>query len=92
MLAGERLEQYSLRHPQEVLLVQAQIDGEADQIVIFKGFSSSLTRPTASDPDVPVLPAHATIETIDRLAGPYNPAQPEYLQQGLSWQDFQKLL
>jgi len=40
-------------------------EGESDQIAIFKGFSSSLMRPTAFDPEVPVLPDKAKILTID---------------------------
>jgi hypothetical protein len=53
---AQRLEQYTLKRPNEVLLVTAEIDGELDQIAVFKGFSSSLMRSTDSDPDVPVLP------------------------------------
>lgn len=81
---GQRLEKYTIQHPNEVLLVTVTIDGEADQIAIFRGFSSSLMRPTAFDPDVPVLPDHSVIITIDRLAAPYNPEQPHYLERGLT--------
>lgn len=90
--AGYRLEQYTLKRPHEVLLVTAEIDGEVDQIAIFKGYSSSLTRATAFDPDVPVLPDQAQILSIDRLEGPYDPRQPRHLQQNVSWEDFQVLL
>lgn len=89
---GRRLEQYTLKRPQEVLIVTAEIAGEEDQIAIFKGFSSSLMHPTAFDPDVPVLPPEAKIITIDRVASPYNPAAPRYLQQGLTWESMQPLL
>lgn len=89
---GERLEQYTLRHAQEVLLVRVQIDGHSDEIAVFKGYSSSLTRPTAFDPDVPVLPEQAIITSIDRLVSPYNPANPQYLQRDLSWSQMQALL
>jgi hypothetical protein len=89
---GSRLEQYTLRHPQEVLLVKAEIDGEPDEVTIFKGFSSSLMRPTAFDPDIPVLPEQAVIISIDRLESPYNPAQPRFVQQGLTWAEFLPLL
>jgi hypothetical protein len=89
---GDRLEQYSAQRPQEVLLVEAEIDGEFDQVMIFKGFSSSLIRATAFDPDIPVLPEGAKILTVDRLQAPYNPSQPLYLQQGLSWENFEPLL
>jgi hypothetical protein len=90
--AGKRLEQYTLAHPKEVLLVKAEIAGEPDEVSIFKGFSSSLMRPTAFDPDVPILPENAVIHSIDRLLSPYNPAQPHFIQQDLSWADFLELL
>jgi hypothetical protein len=90
--AGKQLEQYTLTHPKEVLLVKVEIEGEPDEISIFKGFSSSLMRATAFDPDVPVLPEGAVIHAIDRLLSPYNPAQPHFIQQNLSWADFLVLL
>jgi hypothetical protein len=88
-----RLEQYTLKQrPPELLLVNVEIEGEADQIAIFKGFSSSLMRPTAFDPDLPVLPENATIFTLDRLVAPYNPQSPQYIQQGLTWEMMQERL
>lgn len=92
MSVAHRLEQYTMKRPQEVLLVTIEIAGEPDQIAIFKGFSSSLMRSTAFDPDVPVLPDTAAIVSIDRLRGPLNPAQPDYLEQGLSWDEMQARL
>lgn len=92
MTPGFRLEQYTLRYPQAVLRVAARVAGEPDEILIFRGFSSSLVRPTAFDPDVPVLPDDAAIETIDILAGPYNPDQPRYLHRGLSWDEMLSFL
>jgi hypothetical protein len=81
---GYRLEQYTIKHPQEVLLVSIKVNGEPDQIAIFKGFSSSLMRSTAYDPDIPVLPEDAEILMIDRLESPFDPAAPQYIQQGLT--------
>ncbi|MBD2230635.1 hypothetical protein [Phormidium tenue] len=92
MTPGFRLEQYTLRIPQVVLLVQAISDGEVDEVLIFRGFSSSLMHPTAADPEVPVLPGTADIKAIDIMAGPYNPAAPQYLHRGLSWTDMLPLL
>jgi len=83
-----RLEQYTLHYPQEVLLVEAEIDGEPDQILIFKGVSSSLVRATAFDPDVPVLPETAAIASISRLAAPFNPADPQTIEAALSADEF----
>lgn len=89
---GKRLEQYTINHPQEVLLVSVEINTEQDRIAIFKGFSSSLMRPTSFDPDVPVLPDTATILSIDRLESPYNPESPRYIQQGISREKMESLL
>ncbi|MFN6518637.1 MAG: hypothetical protein RMY29_029685 [Nostoc sp. CreGUA01] len=89
---GKRLEQYTAKRPQEVLLVTVEISGQQDTIAIFKGFSSSLMHPTAFDPDVPVLPDGGIILNIDRVASPYNPEAPRYIQQGLSWEAMQVLL
>lgn len=89
---GLRLEQYTSKRPQEVLIVHAHIAGQDDQIAIFKGFSSSLMHPTAFDPDVPVLPPEAEIVSVDRLHGPYNPQNPRYIQQNLPWEAMEALL
>ncbi|MEH2072409.1 MAG: hypothetical protein V7K47_30385 [Nostoc sp.] len=89
---SKRLEQYTAKRPQEVLLLTVEIAGEQDSIAVFKGFSSSLMHPTAFDLDVPVLPDEAIILNIDRVASPYNPESPRYIQQGLSWEAMQALL
>jgi len=89
---GKRLEQYTAKRPQEVLLITVEIADEQDKIAVFKGFSSSLMRPTAFDPDVPVLLEEATILSIDRIASPYNPESPRYIQKGISWEAMQALL
>eukprot|EP00898_Chlorokybus_atmophyticus_P004383 jgi/Chlat1/4946/Chrsp32S04922 len=89
---GARLERWTERRPQEVLAVTAEVDGEEDYIVVFKGFSSSLIRPTAVDPGEPVLAEDATIVSIDRMQAPYNPDQPQYVAQGLTWEAFEGLL
>ena len=89
MITGMRLEQYTLKRPEEVLLVSATVAGEPDLVVIFRGFSSSLMRSTAFDPDVPILPEEGSeIRSIDRLEGPYQPDNPRYIEQGISWPDF----
>lgn len=89
---GKRLEAYTLMRPQEVLLVRADIAGEIDEVMIYRGFSSSLVRPTDSDPDVPVLPESATVVRVDRLASPYSPDNPQYLQRGLDRAELETLL
>ncbi|KAH9537932.1 hypothetical protein CY35_16G078000 [Sphagnum magellanicum] len=82
-----RLEAYSERAPSEVLRVHAMVDDEEDQ-----GFSSSLTRATAYDPAEPVLPSTATVQSIDRIRGPYNPSKLRFIKKGLSWEEFQEIL
>ncbi|MGP1375553.1 MAG: DUF7734 family protein [Almyronema sp.] len=89
---GQQLEQYTLKRPAEVLRVRAEVAGEEDEVLIFRGFSSSLVRSTAFDPDVPVLPPEAKIIEIDRLRGPYLPTAPQYIAQGLTWEEFEPLL
>lgn len=89
---GDRLEKYTLKRPQEILIITAEINGEQDQVAIFKGFSSSLMHPTAFDPDIPVLPANAQILSVDRAKSPYNPKQPVYIQQGLTAAALESLL
>ncbi|MBC1221335.1 hypothetical protein GNF10_21525 [Nostoc sp. UCD121] len=89
---SKRLEQYTAKRPKEVLIVIVEIADEEDTIAIFKGFSSSLMRPTAFDADVPVLPDGANILNIDRVASPYNPEAPRYIQQGISWEAMETLL
>ncbi|MBD2138307.1 hypothetical protein H6F32_12055 [Anabaena sp. FACHB-1237] len=89
---GKKLEQYTLKKPQEVLIVRGEIENKSDVILIFKGFSSSLMHPTAFDPDIPVLPDVFKIISIDRVASPYNPDSPRYIQQNLSLSDMEFLL
>jgi hypothetical protein len=72
--------------------VRAEIENELDEIMIFKGFSSSLVRATAFDPDVPVIPDNAKIIGIDRLVAPYTAKTPNYLERDISWERFQSLL
>jgi hypothetical protein len=87
-----RLEQYTIKRPQEVLMVTAEVAGVEDQIAIFRGYSSSLVRSTPFDADVPLLPDEAKIISIDRLAAPYNPEAPRYLQPGLTWEAMEAVL
>jgi hypothetical protein len=86
------LEQYSDNHREELLLVELEINGEFDLIMVFKGFSSSLVRSTAFDPDLAVLPTDAKILSISRLKAPYDPNSPTYIAQNLTWEQFQNCL
>ena len=90
---GLRLEQYTLKRKQEVLMVHlSTANGESDTVMIFAGFSSSLMMPTAFDPDVPIIAEDSVIQTIDRLISPYDPNNPNYLASGLSLAEFNDVL
>ena len=88
MSLEKRLEQYTIKHPQEVLIVLIEWENKQDQIIIFKGFSSSLMGNTPADPDIPIIPENAKIISIDRVKSPYNPNNPVYIQQNLSLENF----
>ena len=90
---GSRLEKYTMKRREEVLMVELETSsGEPDTVVIFNGFSSSLMHPTNYDPDIPVIEDNAKIVSIDRLASPYDPAQPNYIQTGLTLSEMEQLL
>ncbi|MGK7921374.1 MAG: hypothetical protein AB4080_15335 [Trichodesmium sp.] len=89
---AHRLEQYTIKRPNQVLIVSVVIEEEPDQIAIFKGFSSSLMRATEFNPDLPVLPEDAKIISIDLVSSPFNPDNPNYIKQGLTWEEMQSLL
>ena len=73
------LEAQSRSRPDRVLRLRGQLAGEPYELLIFRGFSSSTTHPTGSDPDQPVLPADVLIEAAELLAGPLNPAAEQVL-------------
>ena len=89
---GLRLEEYTLQR-REVLIVDLKTAaGQADCVMIYGGFSSSLMRATDFDPDVPVIAADSTILSIDRLVGPYNPSNPQYIESGLTLAAMENIL
>ncbi|GAB4840452.1 hypothetical protein Ancab_021220 [Ancistrocladus abbreviatus] len=86
------LEFYSQSAKEEVLVVKAMLDDREEEILIFKGFSSCLSHRTVSDPSKSVLPARAVIKSIDRIKGPFNPSDIEYIEKGLTWEAFKSRL
>ena len=91
MLLAE-LEAISRDHPDRVLRLRGElpVDGavtpsaggqrrETFELLIFRGFSSSVSHPTGFDPDVPALPEGTQIATAELLAGPLNPAAEQVL-------------
>ncbi|KAK4261806.1 hypothetical protein QN277_004756 [Acacia crassicarpa] len=83
-----KLELYSQSARGEALLVHALVDDEEVDVLIFKGFSSCLSYGTSPDPTKSVLPARAVIKSIDRIKGPFDPNNIEYLEKAITWQAF----
>ncbi|MGB2927039.1 MAG: hypothetical protein WBB82_17200 [Limnothrix sp.] len=83
---AQQLEAYTLKRPDEVLLVYTTEADTEDQVLIFKGFSSSLMKPTDFNPDNPVFAPTAELVSIDRLKSPYLPNDPQYIQKDLTWE------
>ncbi|KAF2305627.1 hypothetical protein GH714_007122 [Hevea brasiliensis] len=79
---------YTQSAREEALLVQAVVDEQEVEVLIFKGFSSSLSYETSPDPSRSVLPARAVIKSIDRIKGPFDPSNVEYIEKGLTWESF----
>lgn len=52
---------------------------EPFELLIYRGISSSLTHPTAFDPDQPALPDGALVEAVTLLRAPLHPGAPEVL-------------
>ncbi len=90
---GLRLEQYTIKRPQEVLIVNVETaTGENDMVMIYNGFSSSLMGTTAYDPDIPIIAPDSRIMSIDRIASPYNPSSPQYIETGMTLAAFEVIL
>lgn len=68
------LEVISRDFPDRLLRLRGRLGEEAYELLIFRGFSSSTTHPTGSDPDRPVLAEAAEISTAELLQAPLDPA------------------
>lgn len=80
----EALEAISRTRPDRVLRLRGELAGESGELepfelLIFRGFSSSVSHPTSFDPDQPALPASASVATAELLAAPLNPAAERQL-------------
>lgn len=77
------LESISRGFADRLLRLQGQLPGpqgpEPFELLIYRGISSSLTHPTAFDPDQPALPDGAVVEAVTLLRAPLNPDAPEVL-------------
>ena len=70
----QALEERTRLEPQRVVRLRGQVGDEPFELLIFRGFSSSTTHPTAFDPDASVLPAGTRLDQAELLQGPLNPA------------------
>ncbi|KAE9445292.1 hypothetical protein C3L33_22810, partial [Rhododendron williamsianum] len=75
------LEIYSQSARDEALMVRALVDEEEAEVLIFR-----------VNPSRSILPARAVIKSIDRVRGPFDPSNIEYLEKGLTWDAFKSRL
>ena len=71
----QALEERTRGLPQRVVRLRGQVRDELFELLIFRGFSSSTTHPTAFDPDASVLPEGTSLEEAELLQGPLLPSQ-----------------
>ncbi len=71
----QALEERTRGLPQRVVRLRGQVRDELFELLIFRGFSSSTTHPTAFDPDASVLPEGTSLEQAELLQGPLLPSQ-----------------
>ncbi len=71
----QALEERTRQHPDRVVRLQGVIEDQLFELLIFRGFSSSTTHPTAFDPDASVLPEGTSLTQAELLQGPLLPSQ-----------------
>ena len=81
------IEERSRNHPDRVVRLLGLVGDEPLEVLIFRGFSSSTTHPTAFDPDTSVLPQGTRLDQADLLQGPLNPSSEVLLVGGMSPED-----
>ena len=90
----QELEERTRLSPDRVVRLHGFVLDEPFELLIFRGFSSSTTHPTAFDPDASVLPDGTCLDWAELLQGPLDPAgetrlvgpvNPEDLLAQASW-------
>ena len=71
----QALEERTRAQPQRVVRLGGRVGDEPFELLIFRGFSSSTTHPTAFDPDASVLPEGTSLDQAELLQGPLSPGQ-----------------
>lgn len=69
----QKLEERTRLQPDRVVRLHGAVGTEPFELLIFRGFSSSTTHPTAFDPDATVLPNGIHLQSAELLQGPLNP-------------------
>ena len=75
----QQLEERTRARPDTVVRLRGSVGTELFELLIFRGFSSSTTHPTAFDPDASVLPEGAVLKQAELLRGPLNPVEESVL-------------
>ena len=83
----QELEERTRLNPDRVVRLHGFVLDEPFELLIFRGFSSSTTHPTAFDPDASVLPEDTRLEWAELLQGPLDPAGERRLAGPLNPQD-----
>ena len=71
----QALEERTRLQSQRVVRLRGLVGDVPFELLIFRGFSSSTTHPTAFDPDASVLPEGTILEQAELLQGPLSPMQ-----------------
>ena len=69
----KELEERTRLSPDRVVRLHGFVLDEPFELLIFRGFSSSTTHPTAFDPDASVLPDGTRLDWAELLQGPLDP-------------------
>ena len=67
------LEERSRLNPERVIRLRGFVADDPFELLIYRGFSSSTSHPTAFDPDLSVLPEGTSLEQAELLKGPLRP-------------------
>ena len=81
----QALEERTRVQPQRVVRLRGQVRDELFELLIFRGFSSSTTHPTAFDPDASVLPEGTSLDQAELLQGPLSPSHEVVLAGPVSY-------
>ena len=70
----QELEERTRLSADRVVRLHGSVGDEPFELLIYRGFSSSTTHPTAFDPDASVLPDGTRLDWAELLQGPLDPA------------------